>query len=205
VAVARRWEAEGGRYLHVVDLDGALAGEPVNWESVRAIVGAVKIPVQLGGGLRKREQIEQALAMGVARVVIGTKACESPEFVGGLVKEFGERIVVGIDALKGFVAVKGWVESTDWPAPRFAARIDRLGVRTIIFTDVATDGMLSGPNYTAIAGVCAAVDCDVIASGGVSGPGDVAQLRELAKRCPNLTGVIIGRALYAGRIDLRQL
>lgn len=204
-AVARRWEAEGGRYLHVVDLDGAVKGEPANWASVREIIGAVKIPVQLGGGLRTHQQIQQALEMGVTRVVIGTKACESEEFLSAVVREFQERIVVGIDARDGFVTVKGWVESTNRPAPEFAQRINRLGVRTIIFTDVATDGMLSGPNCAAIADVCAVVSCEVIASGGVSGPDDVKRLQVLAKQCPNLKGVIIGRALYTGRVNLRQL
>src|SRR5439155_22445913 len=115
-AVARRWEDEGARYFHVVDLDGAFGGEPRNWDSVKAILKAVQIPIQLGGGLRTRDTIKAALDMGVTRAVIGTKACESPEFVGTLVKEFGKRIVVGIDARDGFVAVKGWVEKSEWTA-----------------------------------------------------------------------------------------
>jgi phosphoribosylformimino-5-aminoimidazole carboxamide ribotide isomerase len=204
-AVARRWEQEGGQFLHVVDLDGAFEGEPRNWNSVKLILGAVKMPVELGGGLRTREQIDGALAMGVNRVVVGTKACESPEFVEALVKEFGDRIVVGIDARDGFVAVKGWVEKSKWPAIEFAQKIDGLGVANIIFTDVSTDGMLTGPNYNAVTAVCNAVKCQVIASGGVSQAGDVVRLRELAKTHANLSGVIIGKALYDGRIDLKQI
>lgn len=202
-AVARRWAEEGARWLHVVDLDGAFSGEPRNWDCVRAILGAVKLPVQLGGGLRTRQQIADALAMGVRRVVVGTKACESPEFVGQLVAEFGDRIAVGIDARDGFVAVKGWVEKTALPAVEFARQINRLGVQTIIFTDIATDGTLTGPNLPAVAGVCDAVTCHIIASGGVSTADDVRRLRELKRA--NLAGVIVGKALYDGRVQLADL
>jgi phosphoribosylformimino-5-aminoimidazole carboxamide ribotide isomerase len=206
-AVARRWEDEGARYLHVVDLDGAFEGEPRNWDGVRAILHAVQIPIQLGGGLRTRPQVEEALKMGVTRVVLGTKACDSPEFLSALLEDFGPRIVVGIDARDGFVAVKGWMEKTQLPAVEFAQQINHLGVLNIIFTDVSTDGMLAGPNYQAIASLCAAVTCNVIASGGVSRLEDVLQLQRLAEEQVrrNLVGVIIGKALYDGRIDLKQL
>jgi phosphoribosylformimino-5-aminoimidazole carboxamide ribotide isomerase len=204
-AIARRWEDEGARYLHVVDLDGAFDGEPRNWDSVKAILKAVQIPVQLGGGMRTRAQIEDAMKMGVTRAVIGTKACESPEFVRTLANDFGAHVVVGIDARDGFVAVKGWVERTEVSAVDFARQIDQLGVKHIIFTDIATDGTLTGPNYAAIRSVCAAVKCFVIASGGVSALDDVRQLQSLTQECPNLTGVIVGKALYEGRIDLKQL
>jgi len=201
-AVARRWMEQGARWLHVVDLDAAFAGEPRNWESVRAILAAVNAPVQLGGGLRTRQQIADALAMGVARVVVGTKACE-PAFVRTLVAEFGERIAVGIDARDGFVAVKGWVEKTSLTAVEFARQISGLGVRTIIFTDIATDGTLTGPNFKAVSAVCSVVNCDIIASGGVSSADDVRRLREL--KHPNLTGVIIGKAFYDGRVQLKDV
>jgi len=204
-AAARRWEDEGARYLHVVDLDGAFDGEPRNWDSVRAILKAVQIPVQLGGGMRTRAQIEDAMKMGVTRVVVGTKACESPEFVRTLATDYGAHVAVGIDARDGFVAVKGWVERTTLSAVDFARQIDQLGVKHIIFTDIATDGTLTGPNYAAIRGVCAAVKCFVIASGGVSELDDVRQLESMTQESPNLTGVIIGKALYDGRIDLKHL
>ena len=204
-AVARRWEDEGARFLHVVDLDGAFEGSPRNWDGVRAILKAVQIPVQLGGGLRTREQVEEAMRMGVTRVVIGTKACESPEFIGTLASKFGVHVAVGIDARDGFVAVKGWTERTELSAVEFAKRIDRLGVAHIIFTDIATDGTLTGPNYPAIRAVCRAVSCFVIASGGVSSADDVLRLRRVAEECPNLTGVIVGKALYDGLVGLRQL
>jgi len=204
-AQARTWVEQGAKWLHVVDLDAAFAGEPRNWDSVRAILGAVKIPVQLGGGLRNRQQIADALAMGVARVVVGTKACESPAFVGELVRGFGAKIAVGIDARDGFVAVKGWVEKTALPAIEFARQISGLGAGQIIFTDIATDGTLTGPNFAAVEKVCAAVNCNVIASGGVSQAEDIRQLRALAGRQPNLLGVIVGKALYDGRIKLADV
>ena len=204
-AVAKRWEDEGARYLHVVDLDGAFEGEPRNWDGVRAILHAVQIPIQLGGGLRTRQQVVDALQMGVTRIVLGTKACDSPEFLNALLEDFGPRIVVGIDARDGFVAVKGWMEKTQLPAIQFAQEINRLGVLNIIYTDVSTDGMLVGPNYHAIFSVCASVTCNVIASGGVSRFEDVQQLQQMTEVSPNLTGVIIGKALYDGRIDLKQL
>jgi len=204
-AVAKRWEDDGARYLHVVDLDGAFAGEPRNWDSVRAILRAVQIPIQLGGGLRRRSQVEEALQMGVTRVVLGTKACNSPDFVSAVVQDFHSRIVVGLDARDGLVAVKGWTEKTRFTANEFAQQVNRLGVQNIIFTDVSTDGMLAGPNYSAICAVCGVVTCNVIASGGIAGIEDVVRLQQLAEHLPNLVGVVIGKALYDGRIDLKQL
>ncbi len=204
-AVAKRWEDRGARFLHVVDLDGAFEGVPRNWDSVRAILKAVQIPVQLGGGLRNRSRIEDAMAMGVTRCVVGTKACDSPEFVAGLASDFGAHIAVGIDARDGFAAVKGWTENTKLAAVEFAQQINRLGIQHIIFTDVSTDGMLTGPNYIAIAGVCDAVKCFVIASGGVGSAEHVRRLRALSEQRDNLTGVIVGKALYDGRVSLKQM
>ena len=204
-AIARSFEEKGASFLHVVDLDGAFSGEPRNWDSVKSILKAIQIPVQLGGGMRTREQIEDAMKMGVTRVVVGTKACESPEFVRTLAADFGAHLAVGIDARDGFVAVKGWVERTELSAVDFARQIDELGVKHIIFTDIATDGTLTGPNYGAVRNVCAAVKCFVIASGGVSALEDVHKLRSMTEECRNLTGVIVGKALYDGRIDLKHL
>ena len=203
-AMAQQWAGQGAQWLHVVDLDGAFDGTPRNWESVRAILKAVQIPVQLGGGLRTRQQIEEALAMGVSRCVVGTKACESPEFLSALGHQFQGRIAVGIDACDGFVAVKGWTEKTKFTAVDFARQVDQFGIQHIIFTDVSTDGMLTGPNLPAITGVCAAVKCSVIASGGVGNADHIRALRQLAAQCPNLTGVIVGKALYDGRVQLSQ-
>ncbi len=201
-AMARQWAGQGAKWLHVVDLDGEFDGTPKNWDSVRAILKAVLIHVQLGGGLRTRKQIEDALAMGVSRCVVGTKACESPSFLQELTAAVGERIAVGIDARDGFVAVKGWTEKTKLTAVDFAQQVDQLGIQHIIFTDVSTDGMLTGPNLPAITGMCAAVKCSVIASGGVGNAEHIQALRQLTTQCRNLTGVIVGKALYDGRVQL---
>jgi phosphoribosylformimino-5-aminoimidazole carboxamide ribotide isomerase len=202
-AMALRWQNEGGRYLHVVDLDGAFSGEPKNWESVRKILAAIKIPVELGGGLRTEQQIQSALDMGVTRCVVGTKACESPAFIQTLVKKFGERIVVGVDARDGMVAVRGWTEKTSLVARDFVMQIAKLGVKTIIYTDIATDGMMVGPNLKAMSEIAnAAPSVDIIASGGVSAEKDISALKALGKK--NLVGVIVGKALYEGKIDLRK-
>lgn len=202
--VAAKFRAAGAEWVHVIDLDGAFAGEPRNLAVVQAIV-ALGLKVQLGGGLRTVGAVERALGAGVWRVVIGTRAAESEEFVADLVKAFGERIAVGIDAKDGRVAVKGWVDTTGAGALAMARRMDSLGVRTLIHTDISTDGMLTGPNFGAQEAMLEAVDCRVIASGGVSRREDVASLLETKKRRPNLDGVIIGKALYEGRVDLGDL
>ncbi len=202
--VAAQFKAAGSAWVHVVDLDGAFAGEPRNLAAVRAIV-ALGLKVQLGGGLRTRADVERALGSGVQRAVVGTRAAESEDFVAGLVQAFGGRIAVGIDARDGRVAVKGWVDTTAANAVALGRRMDALGVRTLIHTDISTDGMLTGPNFPAQEAMLAAVGCRVIASGGVSRREDVAAFLETKKRRPNLDGVIIGKALYEGRIDLAEL
>lgn len=202
--VAAQFKAAGSEWVHVVDLDGAFAGEPKNLEVVRAIA-ALGLKVQLGGGMRTRETVERALGLGVARVVIGTRAAESETFVGELVQAFREKIAVGIDAKDGMVAVKGWVDTTKTGALALARRIGQLGVRTVIYTDIGTDGMLTGPNFAAQEAMLAAGKFHVIASGGVSRREDVAKLAELAPRYANLEGVIVGKALYEKRVELADL
>jgi phosphoribosylformimino-5-aminoimidazole carboxamide ribotide isomerase len=202
--MAVQFKAAGASWIHVVDLDGAFKGEPANLEAVKAIV-ALGVRVQLGGGLRTRASVERALGFGVSRVVIGTRAAESAAFVGELVQAFGNKIAVGIDARNGQVAVKGWVDTTGAGALDLARRMDGLGVATLIHTDIGTDGMLTGPNLPAQDAMAAAVKANVIASGGVSRIEDVAVLAEMKKRRPNLDGVIIGKAIYEGRISLGQL
>jgi len=202
--IASQFRAAGSAWVHVVDLDGAFAGEPQNLSSVRAIV-AVGMKVQLGGGLRTREAVERALALGVNRVVIGTRAAESEAFIGELVQAFGEKIAIGIDARSGQVAVKGWVATADLSALTLAKRMDALGVRTLIHTDIGTDGMLTGPNFPAQEAMLGAGKFNVIASGGVSRREDVVKLAELARRYANLDGVIVGKALYEKRVDLPDL
>jgi phosphoribosylformimino-5-aminoimidazole carboxamide ribotide isomerase len=202
--VAAQFRTAGSTWVHVVDLDGAFAGEPQNLNAVQAIA-ALGMKVQLGGGLRTRAAVERALGFGVSRVVIGTRAAESEAFVGELVQSFGEKIAVGIDAKNGQVAVKGWVATADLSAVALAKRMDAVGVRTIIHTDITTDGMLTGPNFAAQEAMLAAGNFRVIASGGVSRREDVVKLAELARRCANLEGVIVGKALYEKRVDLPDL
>nr|MDQ3625413.1 1-(5-phosphoribosyl)-5-[(5-phosphoribosylamino)methylideneamino]imidazole-4-carboxamide isomerase [Verrucomicrobiota bacterium] len=192
-AFARQWEAEGGDYLHVVDLDAAFCGEPRNLEMVREITRAVSIPVELGGGLRTEAAIQRAFEAGVARVVIGTRAAESLDFVSDMARIFGsERIAVGIDAANGQVSVKGWTELSTMTALDLARRAEQAGAGTIIYTDIATDGMLQGPNFAGIEKMLGARVCPLVASGGVSSAEDVRRLARL----PGLYGCIIGKALY---------
>jgi phosphoribosylformimino-5-aminoimidazole carboxamide ribotide isomerase len=203
-AFARKWEADGGDWLHLVDLDAAFTGESRNLESVRAICSAVNIPCELGGGMRNGSAIRAALDAGVSRVVIGTRASESLEFVREMCATFGgEKIAVGIDARGGKVAVKGWTETTQQDATELALAVQAAGAGTIIYTDIATDGMLQGPNFAELERLLGALDCQLVASGGVSSPDDVRRLAAM----PGLYGAILGKALYDGHItgDLRAL
>ncbi|MDE3084814.1 MAG: 1-(5-phosphoribosyl)-5-[(5-phosphoribosylamino)methylideneamino]imidazole-4-carboxamide isomerase [Verrucomicrobiota bacterium] len=202
--VAAQFKAAGAAWVHVVDLDGAFAGEPQNFDAVGRIA-ARGLSVQLGGGLRTRASVERALGLGIARVVIGTRAAESEAFVAELVAAYREKIAVGIDAKNGQVAVKGWVDTTATSALTLAQRMEALGVRTLIHTDITTDGMLTGPNFPAQEALLGAVRCRVIASGGVSSRGDVAKFLEIKKRRPNLDGVIVGKAIYEKRVELKNL
>ncbi len=202
--VAAQFRAAGAAWGHVVDLDGAFAGEPQN-QAVVGAIAALGLQVQLGGGLRTRAAVERALALGVRRVVIGTRAAESEAFVADLVQAFGEKIAVGIDAKDGRVAVKGWVDTTGTTALDLARRMDAVGVRTLIYTDIGTDGMLTGPNFAAQEAMLNAGKFRVIASGGVSRREDVLELAQLAQRHPRLDGVIVGKALYEERVELRDL
>jgi len=201
-AFARKWEEQGGDYLHIVDLDAAFAGEPRNLDAVRAICEAVTIPVELGGGMRTEAAIRGAIDAGVDRVIIGTRAAESLEFVRNMAAAFGpERIAVGIDARNGLAAVKGWTESTGVVALDLARRAEDAGAGTIIYTDIATDGMLQGPNFVEMERMLGAIGCQLIASGGVSSGDDVRRLALL----PGLYGCIIGKALYDGQVSLGDL
>ncbi|HPG00005.1 MAG TPA: 1-(5-phosphoribosyl)-5-[(5-phosphoribosylamino)methylideneamino]imidazole-4-carboxamide isomerase [Kiritimatiellia bacterium] len=203
VGMARHWVDEGAHYLHVVDLDGAFQGKPVHAEVIGRICKAIKIPVEVGGGLRSDRDIEQMLTLGVTRVVLGTRACQDPDVLHRLAKRFGDALAVGIDARNGMVQVKGWTETTGMKAVDLARQADGLGVRCIIYTDTARDGMLGGVNAHAVDQVCAGVQCPVIASGGVSSQADMQALKAL--RRANLTGAIVGKALYEGRVKLNEL
>jgi phosphoribosylformimino-5-aminoimidazole carboxamide ribotide isomerase len=203
VAVARQWKAEGAEWLHVVDLDGAFEGRPKHRDVVARIVSEVGLPVEFGGGLRTDEDVRLMLDAGVARVVLGTRVCTQPAELDRLVAAFGARLAVGIDARDGWVQIRGWAEKTGLRAVELGARVAKAGVRTVIYTDTATDGMLAGPNLAAVGEMCAAAGCDVIASGGVSAAADVARLCGLER--PNLVGAIVGKALYEGAARLPDL
>lgn len=202
-AMARRWAREGGDWLHVVDLDGAFTGRPVHLREIAAIVDAAGIPVEVGGGIRTDDDIRRVLATGVRRVILGTRACGNPGALKSLADTFGDSLAVGIDARNGKVQVKGWVETTDTLAVELARKVSSAGIRTLIYTDTATDGMLTGPNLEGVRALCQAVSCEVIASGGVSCARDVNNLRAL--QLGNLRGVIIGKALYEGAVTLAEL
>ncbi len=202
-ATARRWEAAGARRLHVVDLDGAFEGAPRNLEAVAAICRATSMEVELGGGLRRLEDVEAALAAGVRRVALGTRAFQDEEFLRRMIKRLGSRLIVGVDARDGFVSLQGWVEKASTPAVEFIARLGELGVSEIIFTDIATDGMMTGPNVDSLREVAqAAPATQFIASGGVRSLEDVLALRRL--ELANLAGVITGKAIYEGALDLAE-
>ena len=204
VAFAKKWEDSGADWLHIVDLDAAFTGEPQNLDAVAKICAAVKIPCELGGGMRSEEKIQAAFDAGVARVILGTKACQSPETIAGFCTKFGgERIAVGIDAHGGKVAVKGWTETTATLASDLALAAQQAGAGTIIYTDIATDGMLEGPNFDELEKMLTLLDCNLIASGGVSCDEDLKRLSLM----PGLYGAIIGKALYDGRItgNLREI
>jgi phosphoribosylformimino-5-aminoimidazole carboxamide ribotide isomerase len=197
VAFARQWQEMGGDWLHLVDLDAAFSGESRNLAHVREICQAVSLPCELGGGMRSVAAVEAALAAGVSRVVLGTKAAESLGFVAELAGEFGsERIAVGIDARDGFVSTHGWQTPTSLLATDFARQVEEAGAGVLIYTDIATDGMLQGPNFAALQEMQAASSLPLIASGGVSSRADLEALEQL----PGLYGAIIGKALYDGKI-----
>jgi phosphoribosylformimino-5-aminoimidazole carboxamide ribotide isomerase len=203
-SVAASFKSAGAEWVHVVDLDGAFAGEPRNLPVVERIA-ALGLNVQLGGGMRTRETVDKAISLGIRRVVIGTRAAESEAFISELVAAYGDRIAVGIDAKNGQVAVKGWVATTGTSALGLARRMDGLGVSTLIHTDVGTDGMLTGPNLPAQEAMLDAVRAKVIASGGVGSRQDVLWLIKAQESRPNLDGVIVGKAIYEGRVDLKDL
>ena len=196
--MARRWESAGATRIHVVDLDGAKEGGPRQLAIVGEIVKAVSVPVQLGGGMRTVDDIAAAVDVGVERVMVGTKAIEDPSFVDVALARFGERVGIGIDARDGRVAVRGWVDVSDVDAVDLARNMAERGVRTIVYTDIARDGMLIGPNTDAMRKMAEAVpSVAVIASGGVGAPQDILDLASTGT-----VGVIVGKAIYTGNVDL---
>ncbi|MBC8414146.1 MAG: 1-(5-phosphoribosyl)-5-[(5-phosphoribosylamino)methylideneamino]imidazole-4-carboxamide isomerase [Nitrospira sp.] len=199
-AMARHWESLGAELLHVVDLDGAFTGEQKNFKQIRAIREAIKIPIELGGGIRDIERIDLLVNLGVDRTIIGTSAAKNPEMIRDACVKHPGKVIVGIDAKDGKVAVKGWVEVMELDAIEFAKQMQDAGAACIIYTDISRDGMMTGPNIEAMAKMVEAVDIPVIASGGVSKLDDVKALNEI----PGLWGVITGKALYSEALDLKE-
>ncbi len=202
VEVARQWAEEGATRLHVVDLDGAKEGKSVNLPVIEAIAKAISIPVQVGGGLRDRAGVSRLLDTGVQRAILGTVAVEQPELVTQLCSEFPQKIVVGIDARKGKVATRGWLETSEVNASELAGRMAQQGAAAIIYTDIHRDGTLSGPNMEALRELAESVTIPVIASGGVSSLIDLLSL--LSLESVGVTGVIVGRAIYTGDVSLKE-
>ncbi len=196
---ALRWESQGGKYLHVVDLDGALKGKNANGDAIKKICESVSVPVQTGGGIRTMEDIEYKLSLGISRVILGTAAVNDPDFAARAVDKYGEKIVIGIDAKDSYVAIDGWEKTSSFKAVDFALKMQGIGVKTIIYTDISTDGTLKGPNIEAMREMAEKTDMDVIASGGVGCAGDIKALIPAG-----VSGVIVGRALYTGALDLTE-
>jgi phosphoribosylformimino-5-aminoimidazole carboxamide ribotide isomerase len=199
VAVALEWQRQGARWLHLVDLDGAAKGGPVNMPTIEAIVSKVNLFVQVGGGIRDETTVSRLLDLRVRRVILGTAAVESPEMVAELCRKFGEAVVVGIDARDGYVATRGWLQDTGITALELAKRMAGLGVKRLIYTDIKRDGTLTSPDFRAIERMVKGVDLPIIAAGGISRLGHLVELKKLG-----VEGAIIGKALYTGDIDLKQ-
>ena len=198
-AVAESFERAGAEYLHVVDLDGAKDGTTANFETIKKITERTSLSVEVGGGIRTLERVKQYIDIGVDRVIIGTAAVTDPEFLSEAVRLYGEKIVVGVDIKDGFVAIKGWLEVSALSCKEFCKKLEDLGVKTIICTDISKDGMMSGTNRELYKSLSETLSLDIIASGGVSSIYDIKALREM-----NLYGAIIGKAYYTGAVSIRD-
>jgi len=201
-SVALQWEAQGAQWLHVVDLDGARKGQVTNWDAIQAIRETVSIPIQVGGGIRTELDVERLMMAGVQRVILGTQAINNPELLQHMIRQWSEAVTVSVDASNGLVTKLGWTEETDIKAVDFARKLQDLGVKCLIFTDIARDGMLTGPNFGSLTEILDAVKIHVIASGGISHCDDIARLAQLKPK--GLLGAIIGKALYEGAVDLKE-
>ncbi len=202
VEVAKRWEAEGATRLHLVDLDGAKAGKPENWQAIKAIIEAVSLPIQVGGGLRDADRVAALFDLGVQYAILGTAAVENPDLVGELSAQFPDRIIVGIDAREGKVATRGWLETSEVMAVELAKRMEEQGAAAIVYTDIKRDGTMKGPNLEALRELATAIKTPVIASGGVSSVSDLMSLLSLVPS--GVSGVIVGKALYTGAVSLKD-
>lgn len=200
VDMAKQWETKGAEFIHIVDLDGAKSGKSINEEIIIEIAKSVNVPIQVGGGIRSMETVKTYLDNGVKRVIIGTAAIEDEAFLKEAVDTYGERIVVSLDAKNGYIATDGWTDTSDVLALDLVKKLEEIGVKTIVYTDIAKDGMLQGPNLEEQKAINEATSIDVIASGGVTTKEDVENLKQL-----NLYGAIVGKALYDGKITFEEL
>jgi len=200
--VAKNWETKGAKFLHIVDLDGAREGKIKNQDIIARIIKNIKVPCETGGGIRDKSDVEYFLKNGAKRVVLGTKAFEDMKYLAALVEEFNEKIVVSVDFSGNKVVKKGWQEKTDLDPMDVIRKMKKIGVKTIVVTDISVDGMLIGPKIEKFKEILNSVDISVIASGGISSLEDIKKLKELKNK--NLKGVIIGKALYEGKIDLKE-
>lgn len=198
--MALMWEQKGAEYLHLIDLDGAKTGNSLNQTAIKSIAESVSIPVQVGGGIRSIETIKSHIENGVSRVIIGTAAITDPAFLEEAVKIYGDKIAVSIDARNGYVATDGWTETSDVQAIDLIKRLEDIGVKTIVYTDIFKDGMLEGPNFEELSTIDRATTLDVIASGGVTTKEDIDKLKDM-----NMYGAIIGKALYDGNLKFEDL
>lgn len=201
LGVAHEWEDCGAKMIHIVDLDGARSGKFKNLAVIGEIAKSVKVDIQMGGGVRDDNVLREALSLGVKRVIIGTRATDK-KFVKRIADEFGQKVVFGVDAREGKIAVSGWSETTELKITDFVKQLESLGAATIVFTDILKDGTLAGPNFSALEEVLGSTSMDVIASGGVSSIEDILALKKMAPRGP--VGCIVGKALYEKRLDLRE-
>lgn len=204
VDLAKEFERQGAEYLHIVDLNGAFTGEPVNDEIIRRIVGSVALKIQVGGGIRTLERIAELIELGVERVILGTIAVKNPDLVAEAVRRYGKRVIVGIDAKNGLVAVQGWAETTEMKAIDLGKAMKAMGVESVVFTDIARDGMLQGPNLESTVQMARETGLSVIASGGITTLDDLRNLQIEALKGVALEGAITGKALYSGAFTLKE-
>lgn len=198
--MAQKWVSKGGEFLHIVDLDGALKGSPANKEAVKRILNTVQIPIQFGGGIRNEASIYEMLELGVSRIILGTSALKDRAFTKKMLEKYNDKIAVSLDAKNGYVAVNGWTEISENKATELANDLVDYGLKTIVYTDISKDGMMSGPNFIELDNMNQQVSADIIASGGISRKEDVKQLKKM-----DLYGAIIGKALYTEAIDLEDI
>jgi len=204
IDLAKDFESQGAKYLHIVDLNGAFTGKPVNDEIIRRIVGSVSLKIQVGGGIRTMERITELIELGVNRVILGTVAVKNPELVAEAARRYGKRVIVGIDAKDGLVAVQGWAETTKMRAIDLGKAMKTVGIQSVVFTDISRDGMLKGPNIESTVQMAFETGLSVIASGGISTLADLRKLQAEVLKGVSIEGAITGKALYSGAFTLRE-